>query len=271
MTPNRFKVLRYYLSTRNNVSLTEMSGYFFSPSYKSIANRFIEKKELEQSYYKVSLKGVQDPMYYPAGHNMHSLYQVIVESFDPKNWHYYEIAQTRVEPHDIVVDCGAAEGLFALIVHRRCKKVYLIEPLAKFVESLKKTFEKADNVEIIPVAISDASFKTNIISNDISSSLSANAEGQEVEVTTLDKLFHDKGLAVSYLKMDLEGYDYKALLGAEHLIRRNRPKIAVTTYHEKTHADQIGAYLKSIVQEYHILTKGISQETGSPIMLHAWI
>lgn len=113
--------------------------------------------------------------------------------------------------------------------------------------------------------------RDTIFEHDISSSLSDENGGIEVKVTTLDKLFYEKGEKITYKKMDLEGYDYDALLGAENLIRENKPKIAVTTYHKVQHAEQITAYLKSLVPEYKIFTKGIYQGTGSPVMLHAWV
>ena len=57
--------------------------------------------------------------------------------------------------------------------------------------------------------------------------------------------------------MDLEGYDYLALKGAEKLIEKNMPKIAVTTYHNINHASQIKKLLLDINPNYKILTKGI--------------
>jgi hypothetical protein len=42
--------------------------------------------------------------------------------------------------------------------------------------------------------------------------------------------------------MDLEGHDYKALVGAESLIKKYMPKIAVTTYHDINHASQIANF-----------------------------
>lgn len=271
MTKTRLKVLSYFLKGKGNTSLKDMIGFFFAPSYKTVAGKYIQKIEPVEKYNKVYLEGIKEPMYYPNDIHEHSLHMVVVECFNPNNWHYYEIPQTTVAPGDVVIDCGAAEGLFALKIYQRCKKVYVIEPLSKFVETMHKTFEKATNVEILPVAISDTEYSTSISNNDISSALSDKGEGELVQVTTLDKLFLDKNIPVNYLKMDLEGHDYKALVGAENLIKKYKPKIAITTYHDVNHASQIETFLKSIVPEYKILCKGIYQETGSPVMLHAWI
>ena len=86
------------------------------------------------------------PLYYPKEMNLRSLYVVITESLYANNWHYYQIEQTQVGPEDVVIDCGAAEGLFSLLTAGKCKKVYIIEPLPAFVELLKLTFYKMNNV-----------------------------------------------------------------------------------------------------------------------------
>jgi hypothetical protein len=92
-----------------------------------------------------------------------------------------------------------------------------------------------------------------------------------VSVTILDKLLFERDIPISYIKIDLEGFDLQALLGGQELIKRNRPKIAVTTYHDYRHAKQMEKYLKSIVPSYNIRIKGIFQVSGAPIMLHAWV
>lgn len=219
----------------------------------------------------VYFKGFESPLYYPINFSWKSLEQVIVESFYPKNWHFYEMPQTKVTKDDIVVDCGAAEGLFGLFVVDRCEKLYLVEPLPAFCKSMEKTFEKFKNTIILPVALSNKETALKLVERNISSYLSSENKGIDVKVTTLDKIFYEKAEKITYIKMDLEGYDLDALLGAENLIRENKPKIAVTTYHNYEHAKQISAFLKRIVPEYNILTKGIYQDTGSPIMLHAWV
>ena len=272
MTKTRLKVLNYWLfSNKNNVKIIELLNFFFDKSYHSKAQAIVKKIISMDEYYLVYLNNFKNPLYYPKDFSIKSLEQVIVESFYPKNWHYYEIPQTKVTKEDVVVDCGAAEGLFGFLVIDRCKKLYLVEPLPAFCKVMEKTFEENNNAKIIPVALSNKETTLKIFEHDISSSLSDVNGDTEVKVTTLNKLFYEKEEKITYFKIDLEGYDYDALLGAENLIRKNKPKIAVTTYHKFLNAELIASYLKSLVPEYNIITKGIYQETGCPIMLHAWI
>ncbi|MEW6006224.1 MAG: FkbM family methyltransferase [Stygiobacter sp.] len=216
MTKTRIKILNYWLSgNKNNVTFTELLHLFFDKSYHSKASELIKDIQKKDGYYLVYFKGFSNPLYYPYQFSIKSLEQVTVESFYPKNWHYYEIPQTKVTKGDVVVDCRAAEDLFSYIIANRCKQVYAIEPVKKFIDSLKLTFSKNNNVEIIEKAIADKNNKLFISNQGISSFLSKENIGDEVEVTTLDNLFFEQNIPISYIKMDLEGFDYLALQGGE--------------------------------------------------------
>lgn len=218
---------------------------------------------------RIRLRGVTKPLYYPAEFGRHSLNLVIAEQQYPDNWHYYEIEETRVRLGDTVVDCGAAEGLFALKVADRCERVYAVEPLPRFIEVLRVTFSDMDNVEIVPVALSDEEGVAKIQADEVHSYLKADGEGDSVRVTTLDRLFADR--PVTYIKADLEGYDLKMLKGARNVIRANKPRIAITTYHSADDAPQMQQYLAEIVPAYRFKIKGVEDQAGAPAMLHAWV
>ncbi|MFZ3071860.1 MAG: FkbM family methyltransferase, partial [Thermodesulfobacteriota bacterium] len=125
---------------------------------------------------------------------------------------------------------------------------------------------------IIPCAVSSKAGESFIGERDLSSSLTEyeNGNGHKIRVDTLDNLFFQKDIPVSYIKADLEGYDFEAIKGAESIIRKYSPKIAITTYHNAQHSKQISGFITGINPNYKIKTKGIYQETGSPVMLHAW-
>lgn len=272
MTPTRFRVLGYYLSgKRNGVKLKELFNFFFDGSYAQKTKKVVTKIEQGRDANKAYFKGFKEPLHYPSDFPKGSLECVVNEVFFEDNWHFYEIPQTKVEPNDVVVDCGAAEGLFSYIVVGRCKKIYMIEPLKKFNNTLNLSFRGYNNVEVLNIALSNEEGVATMNDQDIASSLSYDGKGAQVQVSTLDKEFYEKGIAVNYIKIDVEGYDVKTLQGGAELIKKNKPKIAVTTYHSKEHAEEIKKFLLSIVPGYNILCKGIFQNSGCPIMLHAWI
>lgn len=264
-------LLHWFFGRKNGVLTTEMIRFLFGRRCERKAQprirRFAENGDYAQAY----LKGLEQPLYYPKEFAIGSLYQVITELCYPRDWHYYEIEQTQVTPGDIVVDCGAAEGLFSLLAADRAAKVYAIEPMARFVESMRLTFSGFENVEVLPVAVSDREGTSHMTGCGISSTLSTSGDGESVEVATLDTLFFKQGIPVSYIKADLEGYELSMLKGARETIKKHSPKIAITTYHVAEHAESIAGYLTAINPCYRIKVKGIEERAGAPVMLHAWV
>ena len=73
------------------------------------------------------------------------------------------------------------------------------------------------------------------------------------EVVPVDTIDHvcdsDK---VTFIKMDIEGSELKALQGAADVIRRDKPKLAISIYHRPTDYFEIPFYVKELVPEYRL-------------------
>jgi hypothetical protein len=58
------------------------------------------------------------------------------------------------------------------------------------------------------------------------------SKGLQVKTHTIDDLVIERHLTrVDFIKMDIEGAETSALLGAEQTIRRFRPRLAISVYH----------------------------------------
>lgn len=231
--------------------------------------RFVTALEETDQQYIVRLKGYDRPIFWPKAWDLNSLGMLISEQFDPLDWHYYQIPETRLEAGDVVLDCGAAEGLFTLIAAPVARKVYAFEPLPLFCENMAKTFQGLNHIEIVPALLSNKCGTTQLSAQGIAS-LQSEQGGITCRMETLDHLFPAGGEQVTYLKADVEGAEMELLDGARNLIRRDKPKIAITTYHHPDHADMITRFLRDLHPGYHIRTKGIC-ENACPMMLHAWV
>jgi FkbM family methyltransferase len=198
---------------------------------------------------------------------------VLSEALDPTNWHFYELPETRVAPDDVVADCGAAEGIFSLLVASRAEHVYAVEPAPHWTRALARTFTGASNVTVVPAALGDAPGRAYLSGGALDSAVSGDkGDGAtEIAVHTVDHLFADQDRRVTYLKADLEGFELAMLRGAERTIARYRPKIAITTYHQADHASKITDFLARLEPRYRVRTKGIDAVFGAPVMLHAWV
>jgi FkbM family methyltransferase len=270
----RFRVFSHWLTGhRNGVSAGDLTRFLTGPTCVAESRQFIESIEERADGTVVRLRGVERPLRWPKGEGLYPLYMVLVETLDPRNWHFYEVPETRVSADDIVADCGAAEGIFALLVHSRARRVYAVEPSPHWTSSLERTFADAANVTVLPVALGAAPGEAYLSGGALDSVVSnvGREGGHAVAVETIDRLFIDRDQPLTYLKADLEGFELEMLEGARRTIARYRPKIAITTYHQADHAERIAQFLRDVEPGYRVRTKGIDADTGSPVMLHAWV
>ncbi len=204
----RIEILRHWLKgPRNGVSLPGLLCYLCAPTKRVLGNRKIARLERRDGYHICHLKGIERPFYYPSVWPFDEGYQVIKELMYPDNWHYYE-RYVKVARGDTVLDCGAGEGLFSLLVHDRCTKVYAVEPLMVYRKALALTFKGCENVEILPFALGESKGEAMIDSRGIGSRIVRGGDGTErIAMTTVDELFHDQDIAVAFIKADLEGYE----------------------------------------------------------------
>ena len=276
----RMSLLYHYLfnkKIRSRTAWHEMMYHLFSPRMYAVANEkaTLVKEDKKYSYYQI--KGYNELFIYPVSAPFYSFAMVMTES-RPQHWHYYEIPQTAVARGDVVVDCGSAEGLFAFRHQHTADRIYVLEPLPLFIDSLEALFGQKSNVVILPVAAGAACEKAyiNVTSDDtiLNGTITQhgyNNEAIEVDVVTIDSLFADRGIAIDYLKADIEGFEENMIRGALETIRLSKPKIAITTYHKGQDYKKLIELIKNVVPEYNYLVKGIHYLSGNPVMLHMWI
>lgn len=167
-------------------------------------------------------------------------YRSVVMEQDLRSPHCYVSERCGVEEGDVVLDIGAAEGIFSLDVIDRAGKIYLVEAEEEWIEALKQTFrEDGEKVRIIHGFVDD------------------HEEGNHF---TIDSLFDGK--EIHYIKMDIEGFEKQALAGAEQTLKRSENiRCAVCAYHCR----EDGQQLQSILRQY-----GFETETSKGYMCPDW-
>ena len=73
------------------------------------------------------------------------------------------------------------------------------------------------------------------------------AAGQHIEVMPLDEDILEK---ITFLKMDIEGAEWDALLGCGRIISQDHPKLAVCVYHGYDDLWRIPALIESMNPDY---------------------
>ncbi len=268
----RIRILFFWLfKSKNNVKWTELISFLFKPTVDQIAKRYIDNIELQEAY-QIHFSTIPHPLYWPKRFPIEGVYQVTSETFDQDDWHYYQKKGTQIEKGEQLLDIGTAEGLFSLTVAERCERLILVEPNPDFVEALEKTFRPfSEKVKIIQSALGDRDRDMYMSEGDLAGQLREKGEaGQKIQVRKVDSLITSEE-KITYLKADIEGYEWQMLTGAKETIQRNKPKIAITSYHTENIAKDMIELVLSYVPEYRYFIKGIHQNTGKPVMIHFYL
>jgi FkbM family methyltransferase len=182
----------------------------------------------------------------------------------------YDLAeQTRniygngVHPGDVVLDAGANVGVFTRkALWSGASKVIAIEPAPENLECLRRNFaaEIADGrVVLYPKGIWD---KDDVLKLRVDPTDSArdtfvrpidDAQFIEAPLTTVDKMVVELGLRqVDFIKMDIEGAEQKAIVGARNTIAKFRPRMALCIYHVKGDDTMVPKLVHDAVPDYKV-------------------
>jgi len=162
--------------------------------------------------------------------------------------------------NEVLVDGGSYDGDSILDFLTRVngfQSIFSFELDSDNFSKLEKTINKLnDNVKSKIILYNLGLYDQEKIIN-LDSGGKANARvnistsGERIaKVVRMSDVLKDKD--ITFIKMDIEGAELNALQGAEQLIKKNRPKLAICVYHRIPHLWEIPFYLKSIVPEYKI-------------------
>lgn len=172
--------------------------------------------------------------------------------------YYYERNGISIKPEegDFVIDAGACLGDTACVFSESVKKlgkVYSFDPIPSHCNVLRHNFEQFNhsNCFLYPLGLSNIiNFDINTTFTELNPELFApgfsfnNNSDLKLPLTTLDCLFEKGQISkVDFLKMDIEGSELNALKGAKEVIRKFKPKLAISLYHKERDLFEIPLYL----------------------------
>ena len=169
---------------------------------------------------------------------------------------YFDVKVPFSKGYKHFVDCGAFVGdsFEELIRMHDCETYIGFEPDTDNFKRLSYNTEleknKLDNIFLYPCAVSNQNgyvfFQQD---GNLSSAISEeNEQAVPVSVVRLDDVL--KKQDISMIKMDIEGAEMDALLGAEKIIREQNPDLAICVYHKISDIWEIPLLLKKMCSEY---------------------
>lgn len=108
--------------------------------------------------------------------------------------------------------------------------------------------KKLKNIELRNVGVGNSCKEYKFMANGNSGSYFAENGNEKVIVETIDSIVGAQN--VSYIKMDIEGFELDALKGATNTIKRSHPRLLVCLYHKPEDIVEIPQYILEVDDSY---------------------
>ncbi len=174
---------------------------------------------------------------------------------------YFPAELFCLTPQETLIDCGAFDG--DTIVGFTAERGSGFERILAFEPDPLNWTKLQDTLAAMPdsirskvtafqcaVGASTGIVKFNATGTDLSSTGSGTLS---VDCVELDKMLANE--APTLMKFDIEGAELDALAGGREVIRRNRPILAVSAYHQQSHLWEVPEGIRSISETYRYLLR----------------
>lgn len=149
------------------------------------------------------------------------------------------------------VDCGGYVGDTAEEVIKNYPdfaKIWLIEPIPENIRIAKRELASYENIKFLTCGVSNQ--KETLHFNEEKSFSSIYGKGtQSVDVDTIDNIIKEK---VDFIKLDIEGAEQDAIIGAKQTILDSHPVLAVCIYHKAEDWYKVPELILSIRSDYKV-------------------
>lgn len=175
--------------------------------------------------------------------------EYLLSSFCDKSLVYSDILQ--LSDNENIIDLGAYDGdtirEFCQATNGKYQQITALEPDIKNFKKLVKNTEEMDNVNCINMG-AWSHRDTLIFSTKAGRNSKLSSEGISVKVTDIDSL----NLNPTFIKMDIEGSELKALCGMENTVKTFNPKLYVCAYHRNDDLFALPLKIWELCKDYKI-------------------
>lgn len=171
----------------------------------------------------------------------------------------------NLNDNETFVDCGGFDGKTTEQFINLCpkyKEIYYFEPVKQYFEESLNKLEPYEKIKFFDKGTSKDNAELRFSTKGSESCISD--EGEDViKVVKLDDVIKDE---VTYIKMDVEGAEYDSLIGAERIIKKYKPKLAVCVYHNQKDFWRIPELVLSYNKDYKVYLRHYTEGLLETVM-----
>jgi len=186
-----------------------------------------------------------------------------------RGWQYFDFF--KPEDEEVFVDAGTYTGGtiadFIKWTDGNYSKVFGMEAMPDIYNRACERFKDEPRISISNTAAWDK--QELLLFNEDDSASAQSAQGTlEVKGIDIDSLVSES--KVTYIKMDIEGAELKALEGSKNTILRYSPKLAICVYHHLMDFVDLASYILELNPEYKLAFRQYMSHQGETV-LYAWV
>ena len=173
--------------------------------------------------------------------------------------------------HEVFVDAGCYDLGTTADFARLCsglKKVYAFEPDPANYENCLRRLERErallPETTVLPYGTWSSS--TELSFSSTADGCAHIGEGKTIIKTAAIDDIVENSDKITFIKMDVEGSELESLKGAQKIIKRDRPKLAICIYHKPEDILTLPLYIKTLVPEYKLYLRSYSNAENEMVL-----
>ena len=197
--------------------------------------------------------------------------------FHPQYFLQRDTIRIQPEPGECIIDAGCCVGETTLAFAAaagQSGQVHAFDILPQHLQILQQNFAANPQASLAPVmahhaALSDHNAAANSLTapDYLNPGFKITDAAGTVAVTKLDDWASGNGIQkIDFIKMDIEGSEPAALRGAERILQRDNPKLAICLYHDIQHFFQIPLWLNSLQSGYKFYLGHYTIHAGETVL-----
>lgn len=193
--------------------------------------------------------------------------------FDPDEEQYFAQDLIRFSGEEVFLDAGTYDGETVKEYIKRCndryKKIICFEADNNNVGLIKQNFLNwgVHDFEIYTVGLWNEETTLHFDAIGSGSGRISDEGKTEIVANSIDNVL--QGMRVDFIKMDIEGAEYRALQGAVKAIDVWKPTLAISIYHYPNDIFEIPLFIHQVCPEYKFYMRHYRQFSGQETILYA--
>lgn len=283
---NLFEIAqREYLQNNNmiviitamGINMLEMISYLEKNGYRGGVMSVLQINSL--IYFEENRDKVEEILYSYADDKSRNIYKAMIDNMTAgrcvdfslldENQYFNNDVIKGFSNEEVLVDAGVCNGeeIDKMLNINSNIIIHAFEPDKKSWKKLKVKYKNTAQVSLYPFALWDKKTSIGFQGNEAVPSASrleedGNACDNSIEAVRLDDVISGK---VSFIKMDIEGAELNALKGAEEIIKKYHPKLAICVYHNISDYIEIPLLIKQMNPDYKFYFRQHSVTSGESV------